>query len=242
MGTATVRRRFVVICLVGALSTMLSARAPAAVVKNISTGINPATGAKVPNAATQSTYAIAPGGTGGQVGGRVVAWSAPIPPYGYPSTYVPDEASARSRWISIYPPGAPNPQVGLGTFLYQTTVDLTGFDPATALISGARFAVDDAFWGVRVNGATVFTPPPPGYYTNMDSFADLPANLGAGAFRPGVNTITFVVENVADQSPASLRFEGTVTAVPVPEPAVGGGLVVASAAALRRRRRRRVIP
>ena len=97
--------------------------------------------------------------------------------------------------------------------------------------------MDDAFRGVRVNGATVFTPPPPGYYANMDSFADLPADLGAGAFRPGLNTVTFIVENVADQSPASLRFEGRVTATPVPEPAPVATVAMAVAGWLLRRRR-----
>jgi hypothetical protein len=205
-----------------------TAPAPAAVVKDISTGINPATGAKVPNNTRQSTYVIGPGGTGGQVGAPVVAWSDEIPPYGYPYTYMPDSASAKSRFISIYPPGAPNPQVGLGTFFYQTTVDLASYDPATAAISAARVAVDDAFHGVRVNGTTVFTPPPPGYYANSDSFVDLPASLGAGKFHAGLNTITFVVENVADQSPASLRVEGVVTATPVPEPAAGVALLGAA--------------
>jgi hypothetical protein len=214
------------------------ARAPAAVVKNISTGINPATGAKVPNNTRQSTYVIAPGGTGGQVGAPVVAWSTDIPPYGYPYTYMPDEASSRSRFISIYPPGAPNPQVGLGTFFYQTTVDLTGYDPATAVIASARLAVDDAFNGLRVNGVTVFTPPPPGYYSNTDHLVDLPASLGAGAFHAGLNTITFVVENVVNQSPASLRAEATVTATPIPEPAaVIAAFAVAALAMFRRTRR-----
>ena len=220
------------------LVTTISAPAAAEVVRNISTGINPATGAKIPINTTQSTYVIAPGGTGGQVGQRIVAWSAPIDPFGYPFTYAPDEASSASRWISIYPPSQPNPIVGLGTYHYQTTVDLTGYDPATAVIDSPRFAVDDTFNGVLVNGVNVFTPPPPGYYSNMDHLRDLP-DLGAGAFRPGVNTIAFIVENVVDQSPASLRMEATVTATPIPEPTLPalGALALLCCAAARRRRR-----
>jgi hypothetical protein len=223
--------------LVAAFVCLTNHPAPAAVVKDISTGINPATGAKVPNGTPQSAYVIAPGGTGGQVGTTIVAWSDEIPPYGYPYTYMADSASSRSRFISIYPPGAPNPQVGLGTFFYQTTVDLTGYDPSTAVIESARLAADDAFLGLRVNGVAVFTPPPPGYYSNTDHLVDLPAGLGAGAFRTGLNTITFVVENVADHSPASLRAEATVTATPVPEPTAAAALAAAAFAALRCRPR-----
>ena len=234
------RASFVIGSLLVIGSALVAPVARAAVVKNISTGINPATGQKVPNAQATTAYVIAPGGTGGQVGQRIVAWSSEIPPYGYPGTYAPDEASAASRWISIFPPGAPNPIVGLGTFHYQTTVDLTGFDPATAVIASPRMAVDDAFRGVRVNGVTVFTPPPPGYYSNMDHLIDLPAGLGAGAFRAGVNTVTLVVENVADQSPASIRFEGTVTATPIPEPAGAAVLALTAGLGLALRRRGRV--
>lgn len=231
-------RRAVIVSLVATVCAAATLPARAALVKDISTGIDPFTGAKVPNGQRQSAYAIAPGGTGGQVGTRIVAWSGPIPPYGYPGTYAPDEASAASRWISIFPEGAPNPIVGLGTYFYQTSVDLTGFDPATAVIASPRFAVDDAFRGVRVNGVTVFTPPPPGYYSNMDSFANLPSTLGSGAFHAGLNTVTLIVENVVDQSPASIRFEGRVTATPVPEPAAAGAVGMTVAGWLLRRRRR----
>lgn len=89
-----------------------------------------------------------------------------------------------------------------------------------------------------MNGVNVFTPPPPGYYSNMDHLRALP-DLGAGAFRPGVNTITFIVENVADQSPASLRLEANVTATPIPEPTLPV-LGAAALLALGRRARRRM--
>jgi hypothetical protein len=49
-------------CLfVAALACVRIAPASAAVVKDISTGINPATGAKVPNNTPQAAYVIAPG-------------------------------------------------------------------------------------------------------------------------------------------------------------------------------------
>jgi len=57
------------------------------------------------------------------------------------------------------------------------------------------------------------------------SFVDLPSSLGAGKFHAGLNTITFIVENVADQSPASLRVEGVITATPVPEPGAAAALL-----------------
>lgn len=217
----------------------LPATARADVVKNISTGINPGTGARLPNGAANGTYVIAPGGTGGRDGAPVNVWSEELA-----STYVPDAESTQSRWIAIYT-GEGNLGLGVyeGTYFYQTTVDLTGYDPATAIIASPRLAVDDAFHGVKVNGVDVFTPPPPGYYSNMDHFVNLPANLGAGAFRPGVNTITFVVENVVLGSPASLRLEASVTATPVPEPLAVGIIAIAGMFALGRAiNRRRTSP
>jgi hypothetical protein len=228
-----VRRRFVS-GLVMLLVAVVSSGAAAEVVQNISTGVDPETGAKIPNNTEQSTYVIAPGGTGGEVGQRIIAWSEGIDPYGYPFTYAPDDASDASRWISIYPPEKDNPIVGLGTFHYQTTVDLSGYDPATAVIAAPRFAVDDTFNGVLVNGVNVFTPPPPGYFSNMDHLREL-SDLGAGAFRPGLNTITFVIENVADQSPASLRLEANVTATPIPESAAAAAVGALGFLLLRRK-------
>ena len=207
-------RQVVIVSLVAIVFAGAASRAFADLVKDISTGIDPLTRAKVPNGQTQSFYTIVPGGTGGQAGTWVIAWSEPIYPYNFPSTYVPDDASPGSRWISVYPDGAANPIVGLGTYYYQTTVDLTGFDPATAAIASARFAVDDTFNGVLVNDAAVFTPPP-----TRSLRHPLTPSLPVSS------------------SPASIRFEGQVTATRVPEP--GGVGVVGMAVAGRLLRRRR---
>lgn len=182
------------------------------VVTNISTGVDPTTGQQLGNDVPDTAYAVVPGGNAGFVGQTLVAVSQSLP-----NTYVPDSASTASRWIGIFTgSGIQGITVPQGTYNLQTTVDLTGFDPSTASIPSSQFAVDDALAGIQINGTTIYTPPG-GLATNMSNFASLPANLGLGDFTSGTNTITFDMLN-AVQSPMALRFEGTVTAVQLPEP------------------------
>jgi hypothetical protein len=209
--------------------------ARADVVKNISTGSDQVAGTKVANNAPDTDWLIAAGSAGGFSGQTSIARSAPLP-----SPYLPDGASAASRWIAINSnQGLEGISVPAGVYLFQTTVDLTGYDPATAVIGpSSRFAIDDGLQGIRVNGSTVYTLPDGRVQTRFDQFETvLPANVGAGAFQPGVNTVTFVLENALSGTPVAFRFEGSVSATPVPEP-IGLGLLLGGASALIRRRRR----
>jgi hypothetical protein len=146
-----------------------------------------------------------------------------------------------------------------GSYTYQTTFDLTGFDPNSAQISGflaadnavlvylnsappagsnssrASAASADVLMSVYAKGGYSFTP---------GSFANQSFSI-TGGFQPGLNTLTFVVFNEVQDSgnPTGLRVavSGTADLLPTPEPttaAVFAGLLGA-AAYIRRTARRR---
>lgn len=154
----------------------------------------------------------------------------PIPPW------IPN--SATSRWISPKLDGAGNAEEGF--FYFQTTFDLTGLDPNSAVITGL-WSSDNTGHDILLNGVPTGNP-------QVGSFPVLsPFEISVAqgdAFLPGVNTLTFVVENApATFNPAGLRVEGMVAhANVIPEPssillaAIGVGT---SVTALRRRGRRR---
>ena len=91
--------------------------------------------------------------------------------------------TAQSRWIG---PGA-NAQGEPGTYTYQTTFSLTGFDINTITLLGS-LALDDGILEARLNGNFVDLPAAP----RFDSFTDFEINTG---FIDGVNTLEFDVRN-----------------------------------------------
>ncbi len=143
--------------------------------------------------------------------------------------------TAVSKWISPRPDAANNNATG--QYTYRTTVDLTGFDPATAVIVG-RWMSDNNGLDILVNGNGT------GNTTLFESF-----RLGYASFTlddyfvSGINTIDFVVFNgTAVVNPTGLRVEMTGTALPIPEPGtwamVGIGLGLVGLGTARRRTRR----
>jgi len=129
-----------------------------------------------------------------------------------------------SKWISPRADAAKSNATG--QYTYRTTVDLTGFDAASAVIVG-RWMSDNNGLDILVNGngtgnTTAFESFRTGYaYFTLDDH-----------FVTGINTIDFVVMNgTAPVNPTGLRVEMTGTALPVPEPgtwamlAIGLGLV-----------------
>jgi hypothetical protein len=212
-----------------------AALARADVVKNISTGFDQVAGTKVANGAADADWVIGAGSAGGFAGQTTIARSAPLP-----SPYLADGASAASRWIGINSnQGLEGISVPAGVYFFQATVDLTGYDASTAAIANSRFAIDDGLQGIRINGNTIYTLPDGRVQTRFDEFETvLPPDLGAGAFQPGVNTITFVLENAVSGTPVAFRFEGNVIAA-VPEPGGAAVFVVGLAGAFVRRRWRK---
>jgi hypothetical protein len=93
--------------------------------------------------------------------------------------------SSGSSWIALrsvtdgfYPPG---------DYVYRTTFDMAGLDPATAQIDG-NFAADDGVVEVFVNGA------PTGIHGGVFNAFLAPFSITSG-FHDGVNSIDFLVRN-----------------------------------------------
>lgn len=109
-----------------------------------------------------------------------------------------------------------------GTHYYQTTFDLSGYDPSSVLMAGA-WATDDANGVIYLNGQILSTlagasvsPSMPSAWSN---FSYVPGN--ALVLNPGLNFLTFEVNKV----PGPIAFPSTgllvdyrIDALPVPEP------------------------
>lgn len=153
------------------------------------------------------TLAVVPSGTTAiRIG--TSASGFPIPPW------VGDNTS--SRWIG---PNNTSQMIGpVGTYRYETTFSLTGFNPSTASVTG-NWSADNAGLNILINGTPLGlnTGPGNGAFTSFHSFT---VNSG---FVGGLNTLDFVVNNANGRpggNPTGLRVEmnGTATATAVPEP------------------------
>jgi hypothetical protein len=124
---------------------------------------------------------------------------------------------ALSTWIVPYPhtnDGSGYISNAVGLYDFQTSCDLTGFDPSTASIVG-RWSTDNQGLSIYLNGTQVVG-------SNIGQFAQwtnfvIPASA---LFNAGVNTLDFVVNNDSGGfgNPAGLRVELTGNAVAaVPE-------------------------
>ena len=92
--------------------------------------------------------------------------------------------------------------VPTGSYTYQTTFDLTGFNPATVVISGQVMADDQVT--IQVNGAAAVS-------TSADYNTAVAFKLNTG-FTDGVNVLRFYVGNTG--GPTGLRVAMTGTASP----------------------------
>ncbi len=146
--------------------------------------------------------------------------------------------SSTSRWIAPaqnqgYPSGATNH--ASGSYTYRLSFDLTGYDPATAQVTGS-WAADNAGTALLLNGVTT------GFAT--PSYSSLTAFTLSSGFVAGLNTLDFLVNEFASggANPTGLRVEalaGTATVVPAPAAAWLLGTGVAGLIARRYRRRPR---
>ena len=178
------------------------------------------------------TLVSVPGGTS-TIRVRTAVGGFPIPPY------IGDDAL--SAWIG---PNGTNPATGAsdlngpgGVYDYQTTFDLTGFSPGSALISG-QWAMDNEGINILLNGVPLgisVLDPTAGAFEGFHTFS-----ISTG-FRPGINTLDFMVQNDGNSAdnPTALRVEFvSATANPIPEPATlllfGAGLACLVLRRLRR--------
>jgi hypothetical protein len=212
----------------------LSDRVEAVLVKNLSTGVNDATGLTLTPGTADSNWIIGSGGTGGLIG------QVPIVPTTIPTTYLPESASTSSSWIAVNTGvAAEGIAANVGTFEFQTTVNLTGYDPATAYISSLSYAADNELINITVNGVSVYNEAAVDFTEQFHSFAALSPSLGAGLFQSGLNVIAFEVFNApgfGSPNDLALRLEGSVVAS-VPEPVSIVDLIVLLTPALLLRRR-----
>ncbi len=101
---------------------------------------------------------------------------------------------------------------GVYSLIYRMTVDLTGFDPSTAVLTG-RWSTDNAGTDIKVNGTTSGS-------TSSGYSAWTPFSLTNG-FVAGINNIDFAWSNAGGQG--GLRVEwtsATANSIPsaIPEP------------------------
>jgi hypothetical protein len=94
---------------------------------------------------------------------------------------------------------------------YFRTFDLTGFDPATASISGL-WTLDDV-GTLSLNGHVIDTQTGTPWFS-LHAFS-VPA--GSPFFLPGLNTLEISITG-SDNFIEGVRLEGTLIATPVPEP------------------------
>ena len=162
-----------------------------------STGAGLAWGAVDPN----YTMTAGPAGAGNLL--VVRNDGAPFPPW-------VANVGTSVQWIapqSDYRAGQSDPA---GSYTFQTTFDLTGFYPSTAILTG-EWASDNCSQ-IWLNGAYTGTEiTPVGCLASMHPFTI------ASGFQAGINTLDFVVNNT--DGPTGLIVSLGGTANPIPEPA-----------------------
>ena len=109
--------------------------------------------------------------------------------------------SAISRWISVNATGSTGSSGASGPWIFRTTFDLTGFNPAVTTIT-ASCVVDNVVTSVLLNGTVVATTGQAcDSYTSFHSFV---INTG---FVSGVNTLEFQISDAGQ--PIAFRAEFT---------------------------------
>jgi hypothetical protein len=122
--------------------------------------------------------------------------------------YFADTTTA--AWVS---PQASGNAGQTGIYTYDLVINLAGFDPATASITGT--------FGTDNDGAVWLNANPPVATTGVGAFgAPTPFTINSG-FVPGLNTIHVQVNNVGDPTAFFVSFtSAAATAVLIPVPAL----------------------
>jgi hypothetical protein len=124
-----------------------------------------------------------------------------------------------SAWIG--PNNDPDADGPGGSYTYRTTFNLSGFDPATASLTG-QWSADNEGLNILLNGAP--TGSTAGGFNSWSPFT-----ISSG-FTAGVNTLDFIVDNWSGATGLRVEVTGNATEVlsEVPEPAslllLGAGL------------------
>lgn len=131
---------------------------------------------------------------------------------GFPiGPWLPDNTA--SAWISVTDTTFAAPNVDM---VYETTFDLRGLDPATAAIHG-WVAADNELVDIRINGISAGIRTPTEAVLTGEAFSAWQAVAITSGFRPGPNTLSFVVRNGAGgDNPSGLRAQLYGWATPPP--------------------------
>jgi PEP-CTERM motif len=135
--------------------------------------------------------------------------------------------TATSTWISGSPTAGSEPG---GAYIYETTFNLTGFNPATAVLTGQ--------WAMATNGVILLNGVSTGVsdYSTGSSGSWQTFTISSG-FLSGINTLDFVIGN-GTTGPTGMQVQITGTAaVPEPSSFILVGVVVAVGFVAYRRRR-----
>jgi hypothetical protein len=166
------------------------------------TGVTAPEGTALADNAADTHYTL----SGAASGPPIVATAAagfPIPPW------VGDSRDA--AWITP----AADTNGPDGDYFYDLTFDMTGLDLATASILG-QWAVDNTGVDILLNGISTGNFNGNGF----TQFTDFSISTAEGdVFRPGLNTLRFIVNNGAPPGPTGLRVE-FLSATAIPEPSI----------------------
>jgi|LNFM01.1.fsa_nt_gb hypothetical protein len=146
------------------------------------------------------TLSAQPAGAGLSLGANPVRFKHP--------SYFADTAT--SAWVAGSTNGVDNV---VGGFAYQLTVDLTGFDPDSAVISG--------IFGTDNDGSIALNGNAPVATTAFAGFGAPTAFTFSDGFVAGLNTITVAFNNGGGPTAFHVQFS-TATASPVPLPGALG--------------------
>jgi hypothetical protein len=202
-----------IVFLLLASAFLISADAPsrADVIPNLfSTGMADAT-TQLPDGAVDPHYTLVQVPPGAASGPNTYVVDSTKPPLSTGEWLAND---AMSKWIAPQADQSTFSDDTGGNYVYRTTFDLTGFDPATAQIIG-QWTVDNLGIDILLNGISTGNTYTDGVAFRM--FKQFKLNSG---FKMGVNALDFVVYNSTippGQEPSGLRVM-IMTAEVEPEP------------------------
>jgi hypothetical protein len=195
------------------------AASPAATISTLfNTGVDAAGVALADDAPDPHWLLVAPGAQTGVPLAATSAGGFPIPPW------IAD--SATSAWIGTLNPTALGPTSVTREYHYQTTFNLSGLIPSTAVISG-QTSQDNFLLDVLVNGQSTGIAESAVSFGGFSPFSLEPEDIAH--LSAGDNTLTFIVQSATTDGMddyTSLRVEFlTRTADVVPEPGVASFLL-----------------